>query len=32
VADSVVIGAALAYRIGYGGHAWALLQYVLGFG
>jgi hypothetical protein len=31
VADSVVIGAALAHRIGYGGHAWALLQYVLGF-
>jgi hypothetical protein len=29
--DSVVIGAALAHRVGYGGHAWALLQYVLGF-
>jgi hypothetical protein len=29
--DSVVIGAALAHRAGYGGHAWALLQYVLGF-
>jgi hypothetical protein len=29
--DSVVIGAALAHRSGYGGHAWALLQYVLGF-
>jgi hypothetical protein len=29
--DSVVIGAALAHRIGYGGHAWALLQYVRGF-
>jgi hypothetical protein len=31
VADSVVIGAAFAHRAGYGGHAWALLQYVLGF-
>lgn len=31
MADSVVIGAALAHRVGYGGHAWALLQYVLGF-
>ena len=30
-ADSVVIGAAFAHRAGYGGHAWALLQYVLGF-
>jgi hypothetical protein len=29
--DSIVIGAALAHRIGYGGHAWALLQYILGF-
>ncbi len=29
--DSVVIGAALAHRAGYGGHAWALLQYALGF-
>jgi hypothetical protein len=29
--DSIVIGAALAHRVGYGGHAWALLQYVLGF-
>ena len=29
--DSIVIGAALAHRAGYGGHAWALLQYVLGF-
>jgi hypothetical protein len=29
--DAVVIGAALAHRVGYGGHAWALLQYVLGF-
>ncbi len=29
--DSIVIGAALAQRAGYGGHAWALLQYVLGF-
>ena len=29
--DSIVIGAALAHRYGYGGHAWALLQYVLGF-
>lgn len=31
MADSVVIGAAIAHRAGYGGHAWALLQYVLGF-
>jgi hypothetical protein len=31
LSDSVVIGAALAHRVGYGGHAWALLQYVLGF-
>jgi hypothetical protein len=31
MADSIVIGAALAHRAGYGGHAWALLQYVLGF-
>jgi hypothetical protein len=31
VGDSVVIGAALAHRMGYGGHAWALLQYILGF-
>jgi hypothetical protein len=31
VADSIVIGAAFAHRPGYGGHAWALLQYVLGF-
>jgi hypothetical protein len=29
--DSIVIGAALAHRLRYGGHAWALLQYVLGF-
>ena len=29
--DSIVIGAALAHRMSYGGHAWALLQYVLGF-
>jgi hypothetical protein len=29
--DSIVVGAALAHRAGYGGHAWALLQYVLGF-
>jgi hypothetical protein len=29
--ESIVIGAALAHRAGYGGHAWALLQYVLGF-
>jgi hypothetical protein len=28
--ESIVIGAALAHRAGYGGHAWALLQYVLG--
>ncbi len=31
VPDSIVIGAALAHRPGYGGHAWALLQYALGF-
>jgi hypothetical protein len=31
MADSVVVGAALAQRPGYGGHAWALLQYALGF-
>jgi hypothetical protein len=31
VPDSIVIGAALAHRARYGGHAWALLQYVLGF-
>ena len=30
-ADSIAVGAALAHRIGYGGHAWALLQYALGF-
>jgi hypothetical protein len=30
MSDSVVIGAALAHRAGYGGHAWALLQYILG--
>jgi hypothetical protein len=29
--DSIVIGTAFAHRAGYGGHAWALLQYVLGF-
>ena len=29
--ESILIGAALAHRAGYGGHAWALLQYVLGF-
>ena len=29
--DSIVIGAAFAQRAGFGGHAWALLQYVLGF-
>jgi len=29
--DAVAIGAALAHRPRYGGHAWALLQYVLGF-
>jgi hypothetical protein len=29
--DSIVIGAALAQRAGYGGHAWALLQYIHGF-
>jgi hypothetical protein len=28
--DSIVIGAAFVHRVGYGGHAWALLQYVLG--
>ena len=26
-----MIGAALAHRVGYGGHAWALLQYIVGF-
>src|SRR5262245_53627648 len=31
MADSIVIGAAFAQRYGYGGHAWALLQYALGF-
>jgi len=31
MSESIVIGAALAHRIGYGGHAWALLQYALGF-
>jgi hypothetical protein len=31
MSDSIVIGAALAHRYGYGGHAWALLQYALGF-
>jgi hypothetical protein len=31
MADAVVIGAAFAQRYGYGGHAWALLQYALGF-
>src|SRR5438874_13201678 len=30
VPDSVVIGGAFAHRVGKGGHAWALLQYVLG--
>jgi hypothetical protein len=29
--ESIVIGAALAHRAGYGGHSWALLQYVRGF-
>jgi hypothetical protein len=29
--ESIVVGAAFAQRPGYGGHAWALLQYVLGF-
>jgi hypothetical protein len=29
--ESILIGAALAHRHRYGGHAWALLQYVLGF-
>jgi hypothetical protein len=29
--ESIVIGAAFAHRVGYGGHAWALLQYVFGF-
>jgi hypothetical protein len=31
ISNGVVIGAALAHRVGYGGHAWALLQYVHGF-
>ena len=30
MSDSVVVGAAFAQRFGYGGHAWALMQYVLG--
>lgn len=29
--DRVVVGGALAQRPGYGGHAWALLNYLLGF-
>jgi hypothetical protein len=29
--DSIVIAGALAHRAGYGGHAWALLQYIWGF-
>jgi hypothetical protein len=31
MSDSIIIGAALAHRYGYGGHAWALLQYITGF-
>jgi hypothetical protein len=31
VTDCVVVGGALAQRRGYGGHAWALLNYLLGF-
>jgi hypothetical protein len=31
MAEGIVIGAALAHRVGYGGHAWALQQYALGF-
>jgi hypothetical protein len=31
MSEGIVIGAALAHRAGYGGHAWALLQYVHGF-
>src|SRR5712692_8379183 len=31
MSDSIVIGAALAHRAGYGGHAWALIQYIAGF-
>jgi hypothetical protein len=27
----VVVGGSLAQRPGYGGHAWALLNYLLGF-
>jgi hypothetical protein len=29
--DSIVVGGSLAQRPGYGGHAWALLNYLLGF-
>lgn len=29
--SGVVVGAALAQRPGYGGHAWALMNYLLGF-
>ena len=29
--DSIVIGVALAHRLRYGGHVWAILQYILGF-
>lgn len=28
---SVVVGGSLAQRAGYGGHSWALLQYLIGF-
>jgi len=29
--DSIAVGGSLAQRPGYGGHAWALLNYLLGF-
>src|SRR5439155_750308 len=29
--DLIVVAASLAQKPGYGGHTWALLQYVLGF-
>jgi len=28
---SIAVGGSLAQRVGYGGHAWAFLQYLLGF-
>lgn len=29
--ERIIVGGALAQRLGHGGHAWALLQWVLGF-